>query len=617
MELLTMTQEIVQAFLLIFVAEMGDKTQILAMAFATRFPVKKVLVGIAIGSFLNHGLAVLLGSYLSNFIPIDRLQIIAGIAFVGFALWTLKTEEDEDEEEATIQMGPIGTVALAFFLGELGDKTQLTAITLATDAYYPLLILVGTVSGMVATGALGIFVGKKMGDKIPEFGIKVFAAIIFMFFGLQKLATSVPTAYLRPIYVVPTVLLLTLSVLYLMSKLVRQRQENIQTAFKLQAKMLHDYYAHIHKDLTKICVGGTYCTQCKGNQCAIGHAKEVIDKARTGTEALEALGKIKADYEQKPFSKEKVYDSLIDTLWIIEHVDNENQLAYAHIIRQQMESILFGSSITPYVNIHDYIQQLLAIDSDTAEKLRKMYELRKPIEERVINLGNRISNLYLIELMEGYLLIDTGYAEQYEDFYKKLEKQHIKLEDIRYVFLTHAHDDHVGFLNQILEKTHAKVILHPEAITRLKTGQNSFEGGCSSRLAWGFCQLMKVFGKGKHQYQPVNAATRYWIADANNKPAIENTLGAKVVELPGHTKDSIGLLFEQQVLFSGDATMNGLPSRHHVIIWIENLKEYRHSWMKMATLNYKKVYPSHGNPFVKKQLVKNEEKLAKIKIHPL
>ncbi len=75
-----------------------------------------------------------------------------------------------------------------------------------------------------------------MGDKIPEFGIKVFAATIFMFFGLQKLATSVPTAYLRPIYVVPTVLLLTLSVLYLMSKLVRQRQENIQTAFKTSSK---------------------------------------------------------------------------------------------------------------------------------------------------------------------------------------------------------------------------------------------------------------------------------------------------------------------------------------------------------------------------------------------
>ncbi len=55
--------------------------------------------------------------------------------------------------------------------------------------------------------------------------------------------------------------------------------------------MLHDYYAHIHKDLTKICVGGTYCTQCKGNHCAIGHAKEVIDKARTGTNALEAFGK--------------------------------------------------------------------------------------------------------------------------------------------------------------------------------------------------------------------------------------------------------------------------------------------------------------------------------------
>ncbi|ABR49971.1 protein of unknown function UPF0016 [Alkaliphilus metalliredigens QYMF] len=145
-----MIQEILKAFMLIFIAEMGDKTQILAMAFATRFSVGKVLIGIGIGAFLNHGLAVLIGSYLSQMIPISTIQMVAGIAFLGFALWTLKSDDDQDEPK--IQFGPIATVAVAFFLGELGDKTQLTAITLAADTSYPFMILVGTVTGMIATG---------------------------------------------------------------------------------------------------------------------------------------------------------------------------------------------------------------------------------------------------------------------------------------------------------------------------------------------------------------------------------------------------------------------------------------------------------------------------------
>ena len=94
-----MINEIIRAFMLIFIAEMGDKTQILALAFATRFPVKKVILGIGIGSFLNHGLAVLLGSYLSTLIPINMIQIVAGFAFIGFALWTLKPDEEEDDSD--------------------------------------------------------------------------------------------------------------------------------------------------------------------------------------------------------------------------------------------------------------------------------------------------------------------------------------------------------------------------------------------------------------------------------------------------------------------------------------------------------------------------------------
>ncbi|MCT4542621.1 MAG: TMEM165/GDT1 family protein [Vallitalea sp.] len=203
-----MLVELIKAFSLIFIAEMGDKTQIMAMAFATRFKVKQVLVGIFLGSLLNHGLAVIFGNYLCRFIPTSTIQMIAGFAFVGFALWTLKIEEDtSNENDNNKSFGPVLTVATAFFIGELGDKTQLTAITLSADAQYPLLILFGCVFGMLITGALGILVGKKIGNKMPKSLIKVLSASIFMLFGLAKLFMTVPAYYLKAKYIIVFLLL--------------------------------------------------------------------------------------------------------------------------------------------------------------------------------------------------------------------------------------------------------------------------------------------------------------------------------------------------------------------------------------------------------------------------
>src|SRR5690606_3173614 len=125
-----MLSELIRAFLLIFAAEMGDKTQIIAMTFATQYLVKDVLLGVTIGVFFNHGIAILLGSFISKVIPMDLIQIAAGFLFVIFGLNALKYEEDEELENKKT-LSPINTVALAFFVVELGDKTQLTAMTLS------------------------------------------------------------------------------------------------------------------------------------------------------------------------------------------------------------------------------------------------------------------------------------------------------------------------------------------------------------------------------------------------------------------------------------------------------------------------------------------------------
>lgn len=612
-----MIQEMIRAFLLIFVAEMGDKTQILAMAFATRFPVGKVLMGIGLGAFLNHGLAVALGSYLSQVVPINTIQMIAGAVFVGFALWTLKPEKEEEEKEARIQFGPTATVALAFFLGELGDKTQLTAITLAADAGYPLMILAGTVSGMIATGALGIFIGKKLGDKIPELGIKILAASVFMFFGLQKLFQTVPARYLSVYTVVPAICILALIVIWMIYSLVRRRREGIRSEFIAKAKLLHDYYLHMEEDLRHICLGTEYCCACQGNQCAVGKSKEIVQAALVDQKWQEPSGENGANHVNKPFSEEEVLDCLVDTLWLISTIRDENSLSSAHGIRNQMETILLGRPVEKFENIRSYIDELREKNAELSDRIEGMLRMRKPIEERLINAGSRISNIYLVEMQKGFLLIDTGYREHFKRFEKELNKKGIALEDIAYVFITHVHDDHVGFLNQLLEKTHAKVILQPESAERLKAGQNSFRGGCSSRLAWLFCQLMKLFGKGEHRFQPVDAPDRYILLTGETQQEIEKMLSARIIALPGHTKDSIGLLFDNKVLFCGDAAMNGIPGRNHVIIWIEDLDAYIASWKKMTDLDFEKVYPAHGKPFAKAELARCSGKLGKIRLYPL
>lgn len=196
-----MIKELIRAFLLIFIAEMGDKTQIIAMTFATQYKIKEVLMGVFLGVFLNHGLAIILGSYISKIVPMDYIQIIAGFMFVVFGILALKDEEIEDKNHKR-NFGPIFTVALAFFVGELGDKTQLTAMTLAAEGSYPFFILLGTTLGMLGTSGIGIFIGSKIGEKIPDVFIKFVSSLVFIFFGTIKLYNWLPKDFLKTSYII-------------------------------------------------------------------------------------------------------------------------------------------------------------------------------------------------------------------------------------------------------------------------------------------------------------------------------------------------------------------------------------------------------------------------------
>lgn len=166
-------------------AEMGDKTQLLAMAFATKYKASKVLIGVFIATIFNHALAVALGNFVSRIQSLEAwIQGIAALSFIFFGLWTIRGDKLEGEENRKSRFGDIATVTIAFFIAELGDKTQLATIALATKfPADPVGILMGTTTGMLIADAIGICIGIVMCKRIPEKTVKLVSAAAFMLFG--------------------------------------------------------------------------------------------------------------------------------------------------------------------------------------------------------------------------------------------------------------------------------------------------------------------------------------------------------------------------------------------------------------------------------------------------
>ncbi len=236
----------------------------------------------------------------------------------------------------------------------------------------------------------------------------------------------------------------------------------------------------------------------------------------------------------------------------------------------------------------------------------------------LINFGSIAINQYLIKIEAGYLMIDTGYPDGYTKFLKKLKRNSLSLNDIKYIFLTHAHDDHVGFLKKILEDNPMiQVFISKETEQRLKDGHNRFDGGTSSLYAHFICNFMRLIGKGKHKFPSINHLNHPIYLDDPQFNFEKYKINAKHVFLPGHTRDNVGLIIEGRYLFCGDAAMSGPASKNNNILYIENKEDYILSWQRMIELNLPKIYPGHGKPFKREQLIKNYKKLVRIKIRPL
>ena len=238
---------------------------------------------------------------------------------------------------------------------------------------------------------------------------------------------------------------------------------------------------------------------------------------------------------------------------------------------------------------------------------------------RIVNAGNFIMNTYVYPCANGYIMVDTGYEHSLKAVEAKLNRNGIRLADIRYIFLTHAHDDHAGFLNELLGKNeNLKVIMSDKAMPTLKRGQNSFAGGCSTMLAWIFCKLMGLVGKAEHRFPVVEDKYNDRLIEITeaNKAALEEVLQGKILFTPGHTSDSISLKVGNE-LFCGDAAMNDLPSFKRLIIWIEDKVDFEKTWDVLIAEGADRIYPAHGRPFSINDLVKYKHHIPKIRLRKL
>ncbi len=181
------------AFGVIFVAELGDKSQLMALAFATRYKALPILIGITIATAAVHAVSVLIGAVVSVSLPTKAITFVAGLAFLAFAAWTLRGDRLDDDDEARVRRNarsPIVAASTAFLLAELGDKTMLATITLAStrNVWW---VWLGSTIGMVAADALAIGLGKALGARLPERTIRIGASVSFVVFGVLLIVEAV------------------------------------------------------------------------------------------------------------------------------------------------------------------------------------------------------------------------------------------------------------------------------------------------------------------------------------------------------------------------------------------------------------------------------------------
>jgi putative Ca2+/H+ antiporter (TMEM165/GDT1 family) len=170
-------------------AEMGDKTQLLALLLAARFkkPVP-IIMGILVATLLNHGLAGALGAWITAVVSPTALRWGLGLSFIAMAAWTMIPDSiEEGEAKVNHRLGVFGATLVTFFLAEMGDKTQIATVAMAAHYAIPIVVVLGTTLGMLIADVPAVFVGERMAKKVPMRLVHTIAALIFAALGVATL----------------------------------------------------------------------------------------------------------------------------------------------------------------------------------------------------------------------------------------------------------------------------------------------------------------------------------------------------------------------------------------------------------------------------------------------
>jgi putative Ca2+/H+ antiporter (TMEM165/GDT1 family) len=171
------------SFAVVALAEMGDKTQLVAFTLASRYRRPwTVMLGILLATTLNHALAASFGTLLAAWVPERVLAWILAAGFLAFGVWTLVPDTVEEPADHR-RWAPLVATAVIFFFAEMGDKTQLATVALAARYAAPVSVTVGTTCGMLAADALAVFAGARLGSRVPMTAVRRIAATLFFLFG--------------------------------------------------------------------------------------------------------------------------------------------------------------------------------------------------------------------------------------------------------------------------------------------------------------------------------------------------------------------------------------------------------------------------------------------------
>lgn len=231
-----------------------------------------------------------------------------------------------------------------------------------------------------------------------------------------------------------------------------------------------------------------------------------------------------------------------------------------------------------------------------------------------------LSNVYLLACEDGYLQIDTGYQKDYSLVREKLNELDISISLIKYVFLTHHHDDHAGFLNEITRDCDCKIIANKLSVDLLKTGQNDKTrgGGYVNRLVKVVADIKMLFDKQWTLTFPPFEIRDFDLLIDDDNTTLLNQLGinGKILYTPGHCVDHQTIILRDGTTFCGDAASSFplfLGTRYSTL-FMTNMEQSYQSWKKIIDSGSKLIYPSHGKPFAVRKL---QDNIGKIKTSKL